>query len=87
MFDVKAQSAKCRNYKFEAKSIRNDMTLHKSNTFETTPDAAVKKIVKVLNLAEVKWTKGQKKLKEEKILEKVKKGKDQAAYTNKLLQV
>ena len=85
VFDMKTNSAKCRNHKFKPKSICNDMTLYTS-TFSNKPDTAVKKILKLLNAYEEDWGEKQKKLHKEKIVEKLKKGKDQALYTLKLLQ-
>ena len=52
VFDRKTVGAKCRNNKFKAKSIRNDMTLHKSSTFSKTPTKSLKLKMKVLNASE-----------------------------------
>ena len=85
-FDRKAAAiSRCRNCKFKAKSIRNDMTLHKSTM--TIPDKKAKQIFKLLNQREDDWNKQQNILKDKKILEKLKKANNQQSiYTNKLLQ-
>ena len=85
VFDQKAAaSSRCRNYKFKAKSIWNDMTLHKSTM--TISDKKAKEIFKLLNQREDDWNKQQNFLKDKKILEKLKKANNQSIYTNKLLQ-
>ena len=55
VFDRKSVAAKTRNYKFKAKGIRNDMVLHDSS-FNLTPNSLMKKLAKLLNLREDKWT-------------------------------
>ena len=55
VFDRKLVVAKTRNYKFKAKGIRNDMVLHDSS-FNLTPNSLMKKLAKLLNLREDKWT-------------------------------
>ena len=45
--------AKCRNYKFTAKSIRNDMLLHKE--IQDTVDRITHKVTALLNAREKKW--------------------------------
>ena len=85
VFDQKAAaSSRCRNYKFKAKSIWNDMTLHKSTM--TISDKKAEQIFKLLNQREDDWNKQQNFLKDKKILEKLKKVNNQSIYTNKLLQ-
>lgn len=86
VFDRKSIAAKCRNHKFRAISIRNDMTLYKSTTFQTSATRKVKQIMKELDVHEKMWNEQQKMLFESKLLEKVKKGKQQSMYTSKLLQ-
>ena len=76
VFDRKAAVAKCRNKKFKAKSIRNDVVLHKSS-FETSPDYVIKKMVKLLNKREDDWTQKQKSLLKLKIEEKMEIAKKQ----------
>ena len=73
---LKAAVAKCRNKKFKAKSIRNDVVLHKSS-FETSPDYVIKKMVKLLNKREDDWTQKQKSLLKLKIEEKMEIAKKQ----------
>ena len=59
VFDIKALCAKSRNYKFKAKSLRDNMVLHDSS-FRNTPDHQLKQIMKVLNTREVLWSNEQK---------------------------
>ena len=61
VFDRKLVVAKTRNYKFKAKGIRNDMVLPDSS-FNLTPNNLMKKLAKLLNLREDKWTEQQKLL-------------------------
>ena len=84
VFDQKAIVAKSRNYKFKAKSIRNDIVLHKSS-FTTAPDHIMKKMVTMLNKREDDWTQEQKWLLKLKIEEKIDMAKKQSQYVNKLL--
>ena len=84
VFDKRADVAKFRNHKFKAKSNRNDVVLHKSS-FENIPDYHLKQVVKILEKKECLWNENQKKLNQEKILEKLQKAKKQSCYTNKLL--
>ena len=83
VFDKRADIAKFQNHKFKAKSIRN-VVLHKSS-FKNTPDYHLKQVVKILEKKECLWNENQKKLNQEKILEKLEKAKKQSCYTNKLL--
>ena len=84
VFDQKAIVAKSRNYKFQAKGIRNDIVLHKSS-FTTAPDHIMKKMVTVLNKRQDDWTQEQQRLLKLKIEEKIEMAKKQSQYVNKLL--
>lgn len=76
--------AKSRNYKFQAKGIRNDVVLHKSS-FATSPDHIMRTMVKLLNKREDDWTQEQRRLQKLKIEEKMEMAKKQSQYVNKLL--
>ena len=78
--------AKCRNKKFQAKGIRNDMTLYSNSNSLPIPDKHVMKIFKVLNYREDNWNKDQREIKTKRIIEKLEQAKRNNQYTNKLLQ-
>ena len=84
MFDIKAAAAKTRNYRFKAKGIRNDVVLH-NNSFSSTPDHVMKKMVQILNKKEDEWTDQQKTLLKQKIEEKMETAKKASQYVSKLL--
>lgn len=87
MFGKRAPLAKFRNKKFTAKGIRNDCTLHQSETFHSAPFNGFSTIVKLLNNMEKDWTAEQKTLHTQKLLEKIEKGRKQSIYTHKCLQM
>ena len=84
VFDLNAAaSSRCQNYKFKAKSIQNDMMLHKSTM--TIPNKNVKQIFKLLN--QRRWLEeAAKHFQRQKILKKLKKASNISICTNKLLQ-
>ena len=84
LFDRRASKAsKSRNYKFTAKSVRDDMLLHKGN--QNTVDQIVKKISKLLGEREIKWNEIQKKKLEEKVKLKLKQARKVQDNIKKLL--
>ena len=87
VFGKRAPLAKFRNKKFTAKGIRNDCTLHHSETFHNVTINGFSTIVKLLNNMEKDWTSEQKTLHKKKILEKIEKGRQQSMYTDKCLQL
>ena len=83
VFDHRAIVSKCRNNKFKAKSLRNDMVLH-----SVSLDGASKistAIAKLLNKREDEWNEEQKTLLRLKVEEKIKKAMNASNYTTKLL--
>ena len=84
VFDHRAVIAKSGNYKFKAKSLRNDMVLHKAS-FGSTAGKLSAAILKMLNDREAQWTTEQKELHQMKIEEKLQQGRNASNYTNKLL--
>ena len=84
VFDRKATTAKCQNKLFKAKSIRNDMIL--CQYLQIIPEQNVKQIMKVLAKHEEDWNASQKELYKKKIIEKLRKARNQSIYTTKLLQ-
>ena len=85
VFDHRSHVAKTRNHKFKAKSLRNDMVLHKSN-FDSAVTKLSTDILKQLNKREEEWTMEQKVLHRKKIEEKTQQARHSSEYTNKLLQ-
>ena len=85
VFDHRSYVAKTRNHKFKAKSLRNDMVLHKSN-FDSAVTKLSTDILKQLNKREEEWTMEQKVLHRKKIEEKTQQARHSSEYTNKLLQ-
>ena len=85
VFDMKSVVAKYRNYKFKAKGIRNDMVLHESSSCYETPSSLLKKMAKLLNQREDKWTEEQLRLHKAKVEEKMEKDRHQSQYVHKLL--
>ena len=63
------------------------MTLYQSETFLKTQKKNLKSILKILDGMESKWRDNQKSIYEIKIKDKLNKAKNQALYTNKLLQL
>ena len=84
IFDKRSAVAKYRNFRFKAKSIRNDIVLHQSS-FENTPDKVIKMVAANLNKGEKIWTDEQMIIHKQKIEEKLKQAEKQGQYTNKLL--
>ena len=66
--------------------MRNDCTIYQSDTFNNKPLAGLSSIVKLLNNMETAWTAGKKRLKQNKILKKIEKGRMQSLYIYKCLQ-
>ena len=84
IFDKRASKvAKCRNFRFTGKSIRNDMMLYKGNTKQI--DNSSKIIMHMLTEREKKWTEGQKVKMKKKLDEKFKKGSNETNLMKKLL--
>ena len=76
--------AKFRNYRFQAKSIRNDMTLYKSKT--RLVQNIIKQVKSVLQAQEIKWNAWQKMLMKARIQAKFEKLNNQKDYSRKLLE-
>ena len=76
VFDRNSVVAKTRIYKFKAKGIRNDTVLQDSS-FNLTTNSLMKKLAKLLNLREDKWTEEQKLLLNQRVQEKMEKTKNQ----------
>ena len=85
VFDHRAVVAKCRNHKFKAKSLRNDMVLHKSS-FQNTAGKVSKIVVNLINNREADWSVQQKYFYRRKIEKNMMKARNASNYTNKLLQ-
>ena len=84
VFDKRAEkSAKCRNYKFTAKSIRNDMMLYKGEQGIVEPSS--KKLTKLLNKRENCWNEHQLGLAKIRIEQKLAKAVRTKNYTRSLL--
>ena len=86
-FGRKAPVAKFRNKTFTAKGIRNDVTLFQAKTFQNAPSKMFHSVVRLLSDTEKKWIDTQKQFQTAKILEKIKKGKNQCKYTQKCFQL
>ena len=83
VFDHRTQeSAKCRNFRFKAKSIRNDLMLYKGNQGLVEPSS--KKLTKLLS-EKKSWNDSQKRKAEDMIAEKLSKALNSNNYTKKLL--
>ena len=78
------KAAKCRNYKFKAKTLRNDLVLHHSS-FKNNPTTLLKKIASIVNEREEQWTKEQQLLLKKNIEKKIEKAMQQSQYVHKLL--
>ena len=76
--------AKFRNYKFQAKGIRNNMTLHRSKT--GLGQNITNQVKNVLQARETKWNAQQKMLMKAKIQAKFEKLNTQKDYSRKLLE-
>ena len=85
VFDHRSVVANSRNYKFKAKSLRNDMVLHKSS-FDGEVAKLCTSILKQLNKREEEWTMEQKVLHRKKIEEKMQQARNSSQYTMKLLE-
>ena len=84
-FDRRAdKSAKCRNFRFTAKGIRNDVMLFKGN--QHTVDKTSRKISAALISREKEWTKTQKEKLTKRIHEKLVKNNKARNYVKKLLE-
>ena len=83
-FDREARVANCRNRKFKAKNIRNNMVLYKTET-EITVDKVSRKICEALAVREAVWTDAQKEKFKERIEMKLAVAKRSQNYTKKLL--
>ena len=84
IFDKRASKvAKCRNFRFTGKSIRNDMMQYKGNTKQI--DNSSKIIMHMLTEREKKWTEGQKVKTKKRLDEKFKKGSNETNLMKKLL--
>ena len=84
-FDREAKVSKCRNRKFRAINIRNNMMLYKSNKAMKI-DKITKHITGVLAERERKWSKDQAIKMKARIEEKLLKAANQKDYTKKLLR-
>ena len=71
VFDKRSKVAKCRNRKFTAKSIRNNVMLYRK--VQNTVDPAMKMITKLLDERKSQWTMNQRKAFEERIKLKLQK--------------
>lgn len=84
VFDQRAsKSARCRNRKFTAKGIRNDMVLYKSKVSEV--EKSSKKLTRLLCEREKIWNEVQKGKVKERIEAKLKKSLRSKEYNRKLL--
>ena len=84
VFDNRSEKvAKCRNQKFTAKSIRNDVMLYRK--VQTVVDPATKLITKLLDERESIWTENQKKVMQERIKLKLQKAVNLNVMLKKLL--
>ena len=84
-FDRESRVAKCRNRKFKAKNIRNNMVLYKRKK-EIKLDKVSKKIALILGDREVKWTDSQKQKLKERVQKKLNKAIQAKDYTAELLR-
>ena len=82
-FDREARVARCRNRKFKAKNIRNNMVLHKTKN-QIKVDRISKKIALILGDRETKWNNQQRQKQKERVAEKLKKAEKAKYYTGKL---
>ena len=84
VFDKRAgKVAKCGNYKFTGKSIRNDVMLYKGT--QGTVDVSTKLVTKLLEKREAEWNDLQKIKMVEKVKEKLKKASNVNNMIKKLL--
>ena len=84
-FDKEAPVSKCRNRKFKAKNIRNNMVLYKSHHSKRV-DRISKQISRALTEREKSWDSVQKKKHDERLKEKILKADKSKDYIKKLLQ-
>ena len=70
VFDHRDDVSKTQNNKFKAKSLRNDMILHKSS-FDSAATKLTTTVFQLLNKREVQWTMQQKEFHCKKIEEKM----------------
>ena len=85
VFDHRSVVSKSRNRKFKAKSLRNDMVLHRASLTNTSTKISVS-VAKLLSQRESVWNEEQMQLHRLKVEEKMKKAQSASNYTNKLLQ-
>ena len=83
-FDREARVARCRNRKFKAKNIRNNMQTYKMET-RIVVDKVSRKICEALAIRESVWTDAQKVKFKERIEMKLTAAKKSQNYTAKLL--
>ena len=84
-FDKESILSKCRNRKFRAKNIRNNMMLYKCKR-ATKIDRVSKRITVTLLAREKKWNEEPKVKLKARIEEKLRKASKQKDYTQKLLR-
>ena len=84
-FDREARVSKCRNRRFKAKNIRNNMVLYK-NKSEYKIDKTSRKICTILLERETKWNDKQKSKLKERLEMKLQKAVNSKDYTRRLLQ-
>ena len=84
VWDPRAEkSAKRRNYKYKAKSLRNDMMLYMGN--QGIVEQSSRKLTKLLDEREKRWNDAQKEKAEERIESKLSQALRTKDYTRKLL--
>jgi hypothetical protein len=84
-FDKEAYVSRCRNRRFKAKNIRNNMVLYKSKKARRL-DRISKKIALILAEREKNWDNEQKKKHNDRLQEKIAKAKKSQDYVTKLLK-
>ena len=84
-FDREATVSRCRNKRFKAKNIRNNMVLYKSKEARRL-DRISKKIALVLSERERNWDADQKKKNNDRLQEKINKAKRGQDYVMRLLK-
>ena len=85
-FDKEAVVSRCRNRKFKAKNIRNNMVLYKSNCKTVKVNRISRKICLILSDRENSWNEKQQVKLKERLKLKLKKSQKAKDYTKKLLQ-
>ena len=84
-FDKESYVARCRNRRFKAKNIRNNMMLYKCKK-SVKVDRLSAKIALMLMAREKKWDAEQQKKLNKRLEEKLKKASSKKDYTRRLLQ-